>query len=99
MGSPVAGWRNWLAYRVVAGHGLGMFVLFTTPIGLFLLDLSGDHPGSAVLAAGLSVVGFVSVLGVGGRCMRGKRGHSEYPRSGTLEAALRMESKSLTSSR
>jgi hypothetical protein len=67
--SPVAEWRKWLAYRVVAGHGLAMFILFTTPIGLFLLDLSGDRPGAAVLAAGLSVVGFAGVLGVGGRCM------------------------------
>jgi hypothetical protein len=46
-----------------------MFVLFTTPIGLFLLDLFGDRPGAATLAAGLSMVGFVSVLGVGRRWM------------------------------
>lgn len=67
MGSPVAGWRKWLAYRVVAGHGLAMFVLFVAPIGLFLLDLSGDHPGPAALAGGLMAVGFAGVVWAGGR--------------------------------
>ena len=58
----VAEWRRWLAYRAVAGHGLGMFVLIAAPLQFFLLLLGKEHAGAAWLAGGLMAAGFVGTL-------------------------------------
>ena len=58
----VSRFRQQLAYALVAGHGLGMFVLFGAPLQMFLLVLAHKHPGAALLAGGLMVAGFAGVL-------------------------------------
>ena len=69
MGSPVADWRRRLAYRVVSGHGLAMFVVFIAPLMFFLTLLSKEHEGAALLVGGLMAGGFVGTLWLAPRLM------------------------------
>ncbi len=69
MGSPVAGWRRWLANRVVAGHGLSMYVVFVAPLLLFLQRLGKNHLEVALLVGGLMAGGFVGTLRLAPRLM------------------------------
>lgn len=62
MNTPVASWRRRLAYQVIAGHGLGMFVLFAAPLQFFLLYLAEDHLWAALLSSGLMVIGFAGTI-------------------------------------
>jgi hypothetical protein len=62
VGSPVARWRRWLAYQVVAGHRLAMVALYSAPLGVVFLLLAEEHPGAALLAGGLMAAGFVGTL-------------------------------------
>jgi hypothetical protein len=62
MDTRVANWRRWLAYQVVAGHGLVMFVLFAAPLQFFLLFLAEEHPWAALLTACLMVIGFAGTF-------------------------------------
>jgi hypothetical protein len=54
--------RQQLAYRVVASHGLAMFLLFAAPVQFFLMRLAKEDPSTAILAASLMVVGFIATL-------------------------------------
>lgn len=62
MGSPVAKWRRSLAYQLVAGHRLAMFVLFFAPLAFVLRLLDVEHPGADLWTLGLMAAGFVGSL-------------------------------------
>jgi len=60
--SPVARWRRWLAYQVVAGHRLAMCVLYFALMAVFLRLLVKEHPGAAPVVSGLMAAGFVGTF-------------------------------------
>lgn len=62
METSVVSMRRWLAYQVVAGHGLGMFVLFAAPLQFFLLHLAKEHLRETLLTSGLMVLGFAGTI-------------------------------------
>jgi hypothetical protein len=62
MSGPVASWRRWLAYQLVAGHGLGMFIVFAAPLQFYLLYLAKEHLSAALLAGAAMVIGFAGTL-------------------------------------
>jgi len=66
----VSGLRKYLAYRLVAAHGLGMFIVFAAPLQFFLLRLAEDHLRAALAAGGLMVAAFVGVLLLAPRWMQ-----------------------------
>ena len=60
--APVNIWRRRFANLLVASYGMGMWLLFSNAMVIFLFALAGQHKIAALIAGAMSAAGFAGTI-------------------------------------